>query len=74
MKIESVKFSDHFKEEVRKAVRLMMENKEESKLLNNMLGGFIVSTNQSFSGRLFHVFSGEDLGISKIKEVYIFKK
>ena len=74
MKIEGIKFSDHFKEEVKEAVKLMVKNNEKSKALNSILGEFTVSVDKSLGGQVFYACSGEELGVPEVKNIYVLKK
>ncbi len=72
MRIKSVNFADIFKEKVIKTVQIMLDNNERYRALDSIFSSFIVSLDASYSKKLFHVFSGTELGFENIDEVFLF--
>jgi hypothetical protein len=73
MNIQNIIFANCLKSEVTRTVKTMLDNKEKHRAVDS-IDTFIVSLDDSYDGRLFHVFSGEGLGFKDIDKVFLFFK
>jgi hypothetical protein len=73
MNIQSIKFANSFKAEIKHTVKVMLDNKEKHRAVDS-IDTFIVSLDDSYNDNLLHVFSGEGLGFKDIDKVFLFFK
>jgi len=73
LEIKGTGFADSFRTGVIDTVRKMSDSKEEVREMDTFKS-FVVSFSNSCNGRLFYVFSGEELGFSDVEKIYLFQK
>lgn len=73
MKIKNVKLSNYLKEEIKKAVKILLKNNKKSKNLDNIFGKFTVSIEAPANNLFFYSYTGEELELPEVKNIYILK-
>ncbi len=74
MEIKDVKLSNYFEEKIKEAVKSMLGDGGESKRMNDIFGEFTVSTGRPSDNLFFYAYTGEELGVPEVGNIYISKK